>query len=76
MEKKHESTKDLIDEIICRLNTIQKVKVEEFDGVLGGVFPSMIQLVGEYRIEFDRVRLWSRILLLPSLNAIAFWLTA
>ena len=42
MEKKHESTKDLIDEIICRLNTIQTVKVEEFDGVLGGVFPSMI----------------------------------
>ena len=49
---------------------------EEFDGVLGGVFPSMIQLVGEYRIEFDRVRLWSQILLLPSLNAIALWLTA
>ena len=77
MEKKHESTKDLIDEIICRWNTIQKVKVdEEFDGALGSVFPSMIQLVGEYRIEFGRVRLWSRILLLPSLNAIALWLTA
>ena len=77
MEKKYESTKDLINEIIYGLNTIQKVKVEdEFDDALDGVFPSMIKLVGEYRIEFGRVRLWSRILLLPSLNAIALWLTA
>ena len=38
MEKRHESTKDLIDEILCRLNTIQKVKVEEeFDDALYGV---------------------------------------
>ena len=40
MEKKHESPKDLINEIIYRLNTIQKVKVEEeFDDALDGVFP-------------------------------------
>ena len=71
MEKRHESTKDLIDEILCRLNTIQKVKVEEeFDDALYGVHPSMIKLVGEYRIEFGRVRQLSRILLLPSLKAI------
>ena len=52
MEKRPASTKDLIDEILCRLNTIQKVKVEEeFDDALYGVHPSMIKLVGEYRIE-------------------------
>ena len=77
MGKKHGSTKDLIDEIIYQLNTIQKVKVEEeFDDALDGIFPSMIKLVGECRIEFGRVRQWSRILLLPyALNAIALWLT-
>ena len=77
MQKKYESTKDLINEIIYGLNTIQKVKVEEeFDDALDGVFPSMIKLVVEYRIELGRVRQWSRILLLPSLNTIALWLTA
>ena len=66
MQKKYESTKDLINEIIYGLNTIQKVKVEEeFDDALDGVFPSMIKLVVEYRIELGRVRQWSRILLLP-----------
>ena len=70
MEKKHESTKDLTNEIIYRLNTIQKVKVEEeFDDALDGVFPSMIKLVGEYRIEFGRVRQWSWILLLVTLRS-------
>ena len=68
MEKKHESTKDLINEIIYRLNTIQKVE-EEFDDALDGVFPSMIKLVGEYRIEFGRVRQWSWILLLGTLRS-------
>ena len=72
MAKKHESTKDLINEITYRLNTIQKVKVEEeFDDALDGAYASMIKLVGEYRIEFGSVRQWSRILLLPSLNTIA-----